>query len=101
MKITVRKSGGYAGIEGEPVSLDTAQLDAIDGGELERLAEEASFFSLPDSVEGEGGFDFFRYEVTLTDNGRTHTVAFPADESEQTASLRRLAERVEQLGVGS
>jgi emfourin len=100
MKITVRKSGGYAGIEGEPVSLDTGQLDPKDGGELERLAEEASFFSLPESVEGERGLDFFRYEVTLADNGRTHTVAFSADESEQTAPLRRLAERVEQLAAG-
>jgi Emfourin len=97
MQITLRKSGGYAGIEGEPVSLDTAQLSAEQGDELARLAEEASFFALPETVEGEGGFDFFRYELTVTEDRRTHTVAFPADESEQTASLRRLAERVEQL----
>ncbi len=97
MKITLRKSGGYAGIESEPVSLDTAELGSEQGDELGRLAEEASFFSLPENVEGEGGFDFFRYELTVTDNGRTHTVAFPADESEETVSLRRLAARVEQL----
>jgi hypothetical protein len=55
---------------------------------------------LPEIVEGEAGFDFFRYELTVTDGDRTHTAAFPADESDQTAALRRLAERVEQLPGG-
>jgi hypothetical protein len=100
MRITLRKSGGYAGIESEPVSLDTAQLGSEQGDELGRLVEETSFFSLPESVEGDAGFDFFRYELTVTDDDHTHTVAFPADESTQTAPLRRLAERVEQLAGG-
>ena len=100
MKITLRKSGGYGGIESEPVSLDTAQLGSEQEDELGRLVQETGFFSLPESVEGEAGFDFFRYELTVTDGDRTHTVAFPADESEQTAPLRALAERIEQLAGG-
>jgi len=99
MKIRLRKSGGYAGIESEPVTLDTAELGSEQRDELRRLTEEASFFSLPESVEGEGGFDFFRYELTVTDDGRTHTVAFPDDQSEETAPLRRLAGRIEQLAA--
>lgn len=99
MKITVRKSGGFAGFVGEPVHVDSARLGDAERGELERLAEEADVFSRPAALPGSAGADFVQYELTVADDGRTHTVSFADDGSEEVAPLRRLATRVEELGA--
>lgn len=98
MEITLTKSGGYAGIQGEPVRIDTADLSEGQRAELEHLVHETDFFSLPTDVAGGEGADFLRYELTLEEGGRKHTVVFADDGSEETSTLRRLVERVEQFG---
>jgi hypothetical protein len=91
VRISVRRSGGFAGIDEEVGSVDTATLPSAIRDEVESLVQEAGFFALPRAVEGEVGADQFRYAVTVEDGGRTHTVTFVGDEG----PLRRIVEAVE------
>jgi hypothetical protein len=94
MRISVRRSGGFAGIEEEVGALDTTGLAPEAREELERLVGETDFFALPAAVEGEVGADQFRYEVTVEDEGRAHTVTFVGEGGDQAAALRRLVDAV-------
>jgi hypothetical protein len=93
MQVTVRRSGGFAGIDEEVGSVDTASLDAGAREQVERLVEEAGFFALPAAVEDEVGADQFRYDVTVSEGGRTHAVAFRG-EGPRAETLRRLVDAV-------
>jgi uncharacterized lipoprotein len=93
MRISVRRSGGFAGIDEEVGSVDTAALDAGAREPIESLVREAGFFELPAAVEGDLGADQFRYEVSVEDGGRSHTVVFTG-ESGPAAPLKRLVDAV-------
>jgi hypothetical protein len=93
LRINVRRSGGFAGIEEQLGSVDTSALDPGTRTRLEGLVREADFFALPATVEGEIGADQFRYEVTVDDDGRRHTVTF-VGESGPAAALKRLVDAV-------
>lgn len=99
MEITVRKRGGFAGFQGEPVHVDSESLGEGDRAELERLVHEAGFFARPPTSADALGADFVNYELTVVDGERRHTISFADDGSEEAAPLRRLAARVEQLGA--
>jgi hypothetical protein len=90
VQISVRRSGGFAGIDEEVGSVDTASLAPDTRDELEQLVRESDFFALPPAVEGEVGADQFRYEVTVEDGGRAHSVTFVGDQGPQVAALRRI-----------
>lgn len=96
MRISVRRSGGFAGIDEQVGTVETAALDPAAREQLETLVREADFFSLPAAVEGDVGADQFRYEIAVDDGGRSHTVTFVGD-SGRAASLRRLADAVAAL----
>lgn len=99
MKISVRRSGGFAGLSEELVALDTANLDASAAQRAEQLVGEIRFFELPPEIAvGTIGADMFRYEVTVTDAGRQHSVGFVADDSPATARLRGLVDALTQIG---
>jgi emfourin len=93
MRISVRRSGGFAGIEEQLGSVDTAELDASARERLERLVDEADFFAAPAVVEGDLGADQFRYEITVEEGGRSHTVTY-VGEGGRAADMKRLAEAV-------
>lgn len=94
MRITVARSGGYAGIVEEPTTIDTEDLDAATAERLEDIVNEIGFFTLPAQTGG-GGADMFTYEISVSDDtGRTHVVSFVDDGSQETAPLRRLVEAV-------
>ena len=93
MRITVARSGGYAGITEEPVTIETDQLDAGTKQRIEDLVNEMGFFTLPNQAGGVGA-DMFRYEISVSDGDRTHMVTFVDDGSQETQSLRRLVEAV-------
>ena len=90
MRIRVRRTGGFAGIDEEVGSVDTASLAPDTRDELERLVRESDFFALPAAVEGDVGADQFRYEVTVEDGARAHTVTFVGDQGPRVAALRRI-----------
>jgi Emfourin len=90
MRIKVERSGGYAGRPEQLAALDTEQLEPDAAAEIERLVHQMGFFELPGVLPGSDGADRFRYEVSVTDGGREHTVVY-ADSGESTgAPVQRL-----------
>ena len=95
MRITVTRSGGYAGLSEPIADVDSA---ALPESKRTRLASEIAackFFTLPETVGGSVGADMFRYEITIEDGGRRHTVAFTDDNTPATAGLKRLVESLQ------
>ncbi len=81
-RLTLRQSGGFAGIEHEPVHVDVDRLDP---------AVRSLLATTPPEVVGA---DLPRYELTVEDGDSRHTVAWHDDGSEAVAPLRALAEEV-------
>jgi hypothetical protein len=69
MKISARASGGFAGLD-QKVELDTAL--GADGAALEALLGRLDFFSA--APECAVGADLPRWEITVEDGARCHTV---------------------------
>lgn len=94
MQIAVRRTGGFAGLSEQLASIDTEKLDPIRAQRLEEAVRRSNFFNRPPVMGGEAGADLFRYEVTITDEGRSHTVAYMDSEDPETAPVRGLVETV-------
>jgi len=92
VRVTVRRSGGFAGIDEEVGSLDTATLVAESRERVASLVQDANFFALPETIEGDVGADQFRYHVTVEDGGRSHTVVFVGEQGPQVEALRRIVD---------
>lgn len=97
MKITVKRSGGFAGLTETLGAVDTSTLDAGQARDIELRVSDLGFFSLPETIAGsEMGADLFQYEITVLDRGRSHTVQFPDHAENMTNPLRRLVDAVTQ-----
>ncbi len=97
MRISAKRSGGFAGLTEDVGTVDTAQLDEVTRSQIEQMIHNGRFFELPATVSGGIGADRFNYEITVSEGGRQHTVAFTEDGSPQTAPLRRLVDTIAQL----
>ena len=89
MKIAIKQSGGFAGEVKELLQLDTAQIEPSVSQQVEQFIREVKFFDLPAVIEGDVGADFLRYQITVTDGAREHTVTFPDDGGPKTAAIRK------------
>jgi hypothetical protein len=96
MRISIKRTGGYAGVTEDLASVDTATVHAAAAREVEKIVEESRFFALPANSCGGIGADQFQYEITVTEGQRQHTVTFD-DESPESASLHRLRAAVEKI----
>jgi hypothetical protein len=95
MKIIATRSGGFAGVTESLGTVDTSKLDAAQARDIAQLVEDLNFFRMPEEVRGtEIGADLFQYEVTVLENGRSHTVRFTDQEEPTINSLRRLMDAV-------
>ena len=97
MKIAVKQSGGFAGEVKDLLQLDTAQTEPSVSQQVERIIRDVKFFDLPAVVQGDVGADFLRYEITVTDSGRQHTVIFQDDGGAKTAAMKKLLESLLEL----
>ena len=97
MKIAVKQSGGFAGEVKDLLQLDTAQMEPSLSQQVERIIRDGKFFDLPAVVQGDVGADFIRYEITVTDSGRQHTVVFQDDGGPKTAAMKKLLESLLKL----
>ena len=81
MRITVSRSGGFAGIRKPPAVLDTAALPAKARERVEKLVDACGFFELPENVTGgEKSADQFLHHITIAhEDGREHSVTLHAD----------------------
>lgn len=91
MKISVIRSGGFAGLAEKVVEIDTTQIGVATAQQVKQMMQSIGFFDLPAFVSGGTiGADLFHYEITASDVGRQHTVGFDDDDSPETAPLRKL-----------
>ena len=93
MQIKVTRSGGFAGVTEELGTASTEELGE-EGRELEQLVRDARFFELPAELQGEPGADMYRHEVTVIDDGRSHTVAYTGEDDAAPEPLRQLIAKV-------
>src|SRR5882672_7496328 len=98
MKISVTRSGGFAGTTENLGAIDTAQLPAEIGEELRRMIEKAGKSS-PTSEPSKAvvGADMFRYEIAMIDGPKRQTMTFIDDGSPAAAALHTLIDRVASL----
>ena len=85
MKITVKRTGGFAGLTETLADADTSQLDTARAQQIEQMVHSAGFFSLPAKLPGSLGADMFNFEITISDGERQHTITF--NESNPAAAL--------------
>jgi hypothetical protein len=92
MKITATGGGGFSG-RTERFELDTRHIEQ--GAALEALLRELNFFS---AAPGQPvGADLGRWDITVADGGREHTVSFAEDGSEVSAPWQSLVARLRTL----
>ncbi|MGH8059483.1 MAG: protealysin inhibitor emfourin [Candidatus Entotheonellia bacterium] len=92
MRIEFKMEGGIAHFPGlsRPVTIDSDTLPGPEADTLRRLVDAAHVFDLP-AVAGTpapGAADYYRYTVTIEDEGRRHTVQ--ATEPVEDPALREL-----------
>ena len=104
MRVLLERTGGFAGIS-KRINIDTSQLSQQKAGELCRLVTAANLFQLP-TLQGDGvrptvsyelnptPSDRFQYQITLEDNGKTHTII--VGEAALPHSLKMLIEWLNQ-----
>lgn len=83
MIVQLKRTGGFAGIDEMLGRVDTAQLEHGKRKEIEELVERLNFFEMnPMPPDSPIGADFYRYEITIQDGKRDHTVFVMADDPE-------------------
>lgn len=92
--IFFKRSGGFVG-QGMRFQIDLNQLPADHAHHLNRLIEQAEFFSLPENFIIKFNPDEYQYTITVDTGWVTHTVR--ANDSTMPASLRPLVEQLSSL----
>jgi hypothetical protein len=74
MKISYRRTGGFAGMV-ISFDVDTETLANEEVDEIQGLAAAADFFALPAVIPSDTpGADQFQYQLTVENEGQQHTV---------------------------
>lgn len=74
MRISVERSGGFAGI-GQTHSVSTDQMTAEEARKVADLVDGAGFFALPPVIHStDPGADRFQYKITVENEHGDHTV---------------------------
>lgn len=98
MKITVKRTGGYAGLSEDIAAVDTAELTPVATQKVERMVQNMRFFDLPANIQTSTiGADLFYYEIKVTDAGHQHIIGFYHNDDPETLLLRQFVETLIQL----
>jgi hypothetical protein len=98
MIITLRRSGGFAGIARKPTTVDTAQLPRDAAKVIHGLVASSDFFALPVAGKGGAQADRFEYTLEIEDQGRKHKVV--AREGAMPMALAELIRAVQASATG-
>jgi hypothetical protein len=99
MQVSVKRSGGYAGLTEQLASVDTARMGQDQRQRVEQLLRTSGLFDRPAGApRGAVGADLFHYEITVRDGEREHTLVFSDDGGPETAPLRQLVQTLTQIG---
>lgn len=94
MHISVKRTGGFAGVE-EAAEVDTGTLDRALAQQLEALVRQAHI--LDPSGAGPAtpiGTDFIRGTITVTEGGLQHALTFVDEGRAETAPLNQIIDLV-------
>ena len=84
MRLTLSRSGGFAGIPRPAVKLDTAQASSTLTKRIQSLLERAGFLSLAADLGPPKQPDRFQYSLNVQmDDGTQHTVSFSEDSASE------------------
>ncbi|HVT90104.1 MAG TPA: protealysin inhibitor emfourin [Tepidisphaeraceae bacterium] len=75
MRITLRRTGGFANINPPPMVVDTSTLPRDKADALHQLVEQAKQVSTT-TGQPSRGTDRFQYELTVDDQGKQHQLRF-------------------------
>lgn len=89
MRVSVKKSGGIAGLKVR-AEIDSEQLSPKQEREMKDLVERADLFDQPAKPGGKSMPDQFQYEVTVEDQGKTHS--FVTNEAAASDDLLELVD---------
>ena len=95
MRITVTRTGGYAGTE-RVADVDTAHLDPARARAIEQMARDAAGDA--GRTEEVIGADLMRYEIIIQDNGSSRRLSWTDDGNPQGGPVKRL---IEEVGLNS
>ena len=99
MIVSIKRSGGYAGIEETILHLDTQTMSPDLAKRVVQLIKESNFFTLAaENVDEEIGADMFRYEITVQEEDRIHTVSTISGEGISASPIRLLLDSLLHLG---
>ena len=109
MRIRLRRSGGFAGLQTPPVEIDSQQLPADKARELEQLVTQARLFE-PPAGAGPGAApqpaatpgparDAFQYDLSIEDGDRSQAVRL--HEGAMHPEAARLVQWLTQEGSGA
>jgi|YNPNPStandDraft_1061719.scaffolds.fasta_scaffold00458_1 hypothetical protein len=75
MRLTLSRSGGFAGIRRPAITVDTRDLAPHEAALLEKLISDVRFLDLQSQAPAPGHPDRFEYTIeAVLDNGLPHTV---------------------------
>jgi hypothetical protein len=103
MRVIFTTEGGVSFFPGlsRPVTIDAATLTQEERNELDRLIDEAGFFTLPAEAgkPAKGAADYRQYTITLEEQGRRHTVkaSDPVDDPKLRNLIGFLQKKVREL----
>lgn len=87
MLVRLVRTGGIAGLRVR-AEVDSEQLPPAQKREMKKLVEEAKLFDQPAKPGGRAMPDQFQYEITIEDQGKTHSfVTNEAAASDQLLEL--------------
>jgi len=97
MRLTLTRTGGFAGITSAPVEVDTASMPQKEAQRVEALVAGAKFFDLPKTLRtAKPQPDRFQYSLEVAhDDGRKHAIT--CDEEAASEPLRQLLRTVQSL----
>jgi hypothetical protein len=94
MRLTLTRSGGFAGLIRPPVTLDTSTLTAAEARKIESLLESARFFQLPSVNAAPAQPDRFQFTLTVEQpDGARHSATFGEQDASQ--DLQEIIQRIQ------
>jgi hypothetical protein len=98
VRISVQRSGGFAGTTENIVELDTRHLDQATAQHVRQLVRGLGSPDQPEVAPPPSmGADFFHYEITVNRGSRRRTIAFDDDDSPASAVMRGTIEALKQI----
>jgi hypothetical protein len=102
MRITVTRTGGFAGLHQQLGPVETSDLESDVADRVSGILTGSDFFNLPEQLPTTGQVqDDFEYTVRVTDDDRDHTVQFEGQSgSSASTALLELIRLLEDAAGG-